>query len=262
MTEIKLHTYGEKLIVSEKVTIASGDINSAKLVVEFDEAWDGYPARTAILKNDKVTGDVEVLMVGNECTIPPEVLQKNGTLKIAVRAATTNGTDILTSSVIAYTIVEGASPGTTTLTPPMDLYQQYLAAMKGEYDPLSLALKADYNAFTANILNILSGDVLWTNPDSTVEFAAQTVALDLAEYKRIKIIFIDDLSSDSYRSESECSRKDVTYHIHCITEGTSSRAIYRPYTFTDTGIVFGSGYWENEEDTERCIPVEIIGYKY
>lgn len=271
MTELKLHTYGEKLIVSEKVTIASGDINSAAIAVEFDECWDNYPARTAIFKNDKVTGNIEVLMVDNKCTIPAEVLQKNGTLKISVRAATLDGTALKTSTKVRYTIAEGASPGTITLTPTMDLYQQYLAAMDAKYNVHYLeyvekvnALKADFDAYCETNL---SGETVWTNPDSSVEFPAQTIELDLAEYVRFKIVFKHTTGSTAARSMAECRGKGHLYHHDCITLGTHSLdQIFRSWIVNDDGIVFEDAYKGGSSDDEVAntylIPVEIIGYKY
>lgn len=265
MTELKLHTYGEKLIVSEKVTISSGDINSAAIVVEFDECWDNYPARTAIFKNDKITGNIEVLMVDNKCTIPAEVLQKNGTLKISIRAASIDGAALKTSTKIRYTIAEGASPGTTTLTPTMDLYQQFLAALHGEYDPLSLKLKKDYNSFTSNVLNLMSGDVLWENPDITAEFPAQKITLDLTEYVRFKIVF-NHGDGDDVRSMAECRGKGFSYHHECVMMGTHTLdQVFRAWTVNDDGIVFENAYESGSSDdeisNEYLVPVEIIGYK-
>lgn len=265
MTELKLHTYGEKLIVSEKVTIASGDINSAAIAVEFDECWDNYPARTAIFKNDKVTGNIEVLMVDNRCTIPAEVLQKNGTLKISIRAASLDGAALKTSTKVRYTIAEGASPGTTTLTPTMDLYQQYLAAMHEKLDPVQTALleafaeykdalEEDYQAKMAAMMTMLQGDVLWENPSPESPYDGGTIEANLTEYCRF-VVVAKEFYNEFIHKGIELRFASVCY----------DPTYWRNIKFTDTSITIS----QTDDDmagnaiyNDRVIPIKIIGYKY
>ena len=156
MTEIKLHTHGEKLIVSEKATLASGNINSAELHVALDEAWAAYPNISASFETKEYIEPVDVLMIAKTateyvCVIPAEVLQEQGTLEIAIRGITNDGEKAKTSSYARYNIVRGASPGDITLKPTMDLYQQYLAAMDEKTAPLFNAYKAAMDAKYAEL---------------------------------------------------------------------------------------------------------------
>ena len=283
MTELKLHTYGEKLIVSEKVTIASGDINSAAIAVEFDECWDNYPARTAIFKNDKVTGNIEVLMVDNKCTIPAEVIQKNGTLKISIRAVSLDGTALKTSTKIRYTIAEGASPGTTTLTPTMDLYQQYLAAMHEKAEPLFDAYKkqmdAEYAAkhaqmttenaqFRAALLELLEPKTLWENTDlrdGNDWNSERKISVNLSGFKHFVVFFL----AEEYETESPVAfiwtEKNKTHTASTHVLDDDKIIMYRDCMLENDGLTVGKLYdsTPNIHDgsgADHLIPHKIIGY--
>lgn len=288
MTELKLHTYGEKLIVSEKVTIASGDINSAAIVVEFDECWDNYPARTAIFKNDKVTGNIEVLMVDNKCTIPAEVLQKNGTLKISIRAASIDGAALKTSTKIRYTIAEGASPGTTTLTPTMDLYQQYLKAMNEKAEPLFDAYKKQMDAeheanmaameieharFKAEFLKLLEPTVLWENPDplntksfnTTKDNTDNTVVIegDFSGFKYYTVVFTVEVKDGESTKGNMCSpfvEKGVEQTCYW-REFSAQRTIRKSFVVNDNDVTFTVFDTTGVVSEGSClIPYQILGF--
>ena len=288
MTELKLHTYGEKLIVSEKVTIASGDINSAAIAVEFDEAWANYPAKTAIFKNDKVTGNIEVLMVDNKCTIPAEVLQKNGTLKISIRAASIDGAALKTSTKIRYTIAEGASPGTTTLTPTMDLYQQYLAAMNEKAEPLfeeykkqmdaeheanMAAMETEHARFKAEFLKLLEPVVLWENPDplntksfnTTKDNTDNTIVIegDFSGFKYYTVVFTLEVEGGKSTRGNICSpfvEKGVEQTCYW-REFSDLRTVRKSFVVNDNDVTF-TVFDTTGVMTEGCclIPYQILGF--
>ncbi len=281
MTEIKLHTYGEKLIVSEKVTLAAGNINSAELHVTVDEGWAAYSNFSATFETKEYTEPVEKLMVAKTateyvCVIPSEVLQHQGTLEIGIRGIANDGEMAKTSSIAKYNIVKGATPGAITLKPTMDMYQQYLAAMDSKTAPLfnayketmdadyaakTKALEDDYAKYKVDLLESMNGTVLWENPALTEEFAAQTVELDLSEYKRICIVF-----KNGTLSEWTSSLKGQTYEVHETDYSNSTSINSREYSFDDAGVTFGDaghpGTTDSRRDNDRLKPVKIIGYKY
>lgn len=218
MTEIKLHTLGEKLIVSEKVTLASGNINSAELHVTLDEAWAAYPNISATFETKEYIEPVDVLMLAKTateyvCVIPAEVLQEQGTLEIAIRGVSNDGETAKTSSYARYNIVRGASPGDITLKPTMDLYQQYLAAMNDKTAPLFEAYKKDiqaeheknmlmmseeYETFKAACIDLMKPIPLWTNPEpfnfgifegTGYEDVAVKFNADLSGYQHYIVVF-------------------------------------------------------------------------
>lgn len=223
MTEIKLHTHGEKLIVSEKVTLASGNINSAELHVILDEAWAAYPNITASFETKEYVEPVDVLMTAKTateyvCVIPAEVLQEQGTLEIAIRGVTNDGETAKTSTYAKYNIVRGASPGNITLKPTMDLYQQYLAAMEKAVAPAQDALlqrldekfegheakvDEDFAKFKAMMCELMKPTTLWESPMPNNESEATAlkynwngtetikIPVDLSAYNSFVVLFYE-----------------------------------------------------------------------
>ena len=279
MTEIKLHTYGEKLLVTEKVTLASGNINSAELHVTLDEAWSAYPNISATFETKEYIEPVDVLMTaktGTEyvCVIPAEVLQHQGVLEIAIRGVSNDGEKAKTSSYARYNIVKGASPGSIMLKPTMDLYQQYLAAMDSKVAPLFEAYKSaikaelteDYGLFKAALLELMKPVPLWTNPDpynvyvfehgSTINFD-----VDLSKYRHFLVLFTVKV----YHGEpthgtmcSMCSEKGVEESMQMYTE--DGKSVVRSYVIKDDGITFTtSGSLTHESHGAWYIPYQILG---
>lgn len=284
MTTIKLLANDQHLTVTEKPKVASGDVESVKLKVEFDALWGNYTARSAVFYTANNSTVYEALMMDDECVIPHEVLSEPGTLCIGIRGLKADGTAIKTSTVVKYKIAEGAStPAESTKEPSPDMYQQLLASIDSKLDPFradfnhvvnvkfaeqSQAVNDAMNSAVSNVetkINdevyaIMAGDVLWTNPDATVAFPAQTIELDLTEYKRFDIIFKTAVDEDHYYQHS-CNRKNVAWY--CDVHLSSSNLTYRKVTFSDSGVDFteaSAGMASNKN--KYMIPVEIIGYKF
>lgn len=281
MTEIKLHTYGEKLIVSEKVTLASGNINSAELHVTVDEAWAAYSNFSATFETKEYIEPVEKLMVAKTateyvCVIPSEVLQHQGILEIGIRGISNDGEMAKTSSIAKYNIVKGASPGNITLKPTMDMYQQYLAAMDSKTAPLFNAYKeamdADYKAKTTALeedyqakMASLSGELLWENPEPTAGFEQQEIRLDLAEYKRFILIYKSERRGEVCK-EVTVSEKEILYEIRRDFNTSLGYYTKRTIRIDDTQISFsaGSGYYGGNTYNydEDIIPYKLYGFKW
>lgn len=96
--------------------------------------------------------------------------------------------------------------------------------------------------------------LLWTNPDTTINFNAQTVSIDLTNYQCliIKTLGIrgENLYTFQYINKNEGSAKLVAAY-----SGNNARV--RPITsINDSGITFASG-----DSVAYVIPVEIYGMK-
>ena len=282
MTTLPVTLGDQTLIAMEKVKIASGDIESVFLKVEFDENWAEFTARSASFYTSHDATAQEIMLIDNQCTIPADLLAQPGTLYIGIVGATTDGSAVKTSSVTGFRIVQGANHAYTTIKPKMDMYQQFLAAVKEEHSPLLNAMRTEMNGkyadFTSritealetleeNMLDTLNGEVVWTNDDDTQTFERQTIKLDLSEYKKVVIRFkqhTTDSALNAY-SESACSVKGVKYgHF---TSGTSSNAnvttsYNRNFVFRDTGVDFVNGTRNGDQNDNVCIPVEIRAFKY
>lgn len=146
MTVIRLVTKDQELIIAEKPLLASGDVNSVVLHVDFDSAWDRYIARTAVFYTSKDSTVYEKLLGNGECIIPDEVLTDTGTLFVGVRGVPVDGSAQKTSAMVKYKIVEGAKPGTYTIHVTPDLYQQYIEAINGQFDPVTTKIREDFDA--------------------------------------------------------------------------------------------------------------------
>lgn len=288
MTEIHLATEDQDLIVSKAPTLASGDINTVLIVVDFDSSWDEYEAKTASFYTSKDATVYERIFV-DEMTmteglktfviVPPEVLVQKGTLFIAVKGATADGSKVKTSEVIRYKIVEGTPASKKTLFATPDLYQQYLQRMDEGLTPTRTKMEANFQAYTeqakaellASLPAALSGELLWENPDPTAEFKSQTIQLDLSKYKRVHIISVvkkhGTNSGDSY-SETVITQKDVSVCMFNDTTTSSSNGgnelFIRRAKMSDSSVYFedahGTGSYSTTND--KLIPVKIIGYIY
>ena len=272
MTTIRLLTSGQHLGAVQKVKLASGDVDSVFLDVSFDSSWDEFTARTAVFYTSHDDTVLEMLLIDNKCTVPHEVLEKESTLFIGVRALTTDGTKIKTSSIVKLKIVQGANAAYTTISPTMDAYQQYLAAMSEQIDPV---LKEEHDKIDKHInecadktLSEVAGVVLWTNLDPTAEFAAQKIEIDLSDYNRIHILFKFTDDTAVY-AEEICTHKGIPYTAKVadlceIGKTPGSRIHYRTFICSDTGVEFSVGK-ENgvaSDAFEHCIPCEIRAYRH
>lgn len=278
MTTIYLRTTDQVLAVSQRPKIAAGDVESVKLHVEFDSMWDKYTGKTAVFHTSNDATIYEALLLQGECTVPHEVLHKEGTLFIGVRGVPTDGTAIKTTTLVKQKIVKGADTGAKTLLPSPDIYQQYIKAtgdkinpiVKDEIDKWDKRVQQrenQLNAYLTEAKEFMEGTVVWTNPDETVSMANQTITKDLSKYIRFKIIYKFDTSATRYEV-AEIIEKGKSFILSAnalksstiYTENIASRTV----TVTDSTISFSVGYKINQgdQDNSRCIPCKVIAYKY
>lgn len=298
MTEIKLHTYGERLIVSEKVTLSSGNVNSAIVVVEFDEIWKGYPNKCAIFSREGKDG-VEVLatqildtdgnIVDEYFKIPPSVLKTKGVLEIGIRGDSKDGGKVLTSTIIRYNIERGANLGTITLEPDMDLYRQYLASMDASVAPLFDAYRRDidglytamiedirtrHSNFQQAMIELTQPNILWTNSNTGAQ-AGQTYSISsLKNYNHFLVIFHEYVGKVGGNSDqtvppqkivSSICQKNTSYTVTYV-DGFSSSSTYKPYTRTfslsDTALTTANALLEGVDNNYNSflVPYQIIGW--
>lgn len=274
MTTIKLRTSDQHLIVTNKVKIAKGDINSVDLRVYLDSAWDEFPNLSATVSNDAVNNVPKLdftLMpnsgaVYHENAIPSLMLSKAGTLSISISGVSNDGTKKKTSTIVKMKVYESLVNAETTIEPELDLYMQYLAALKEELNPTSAYLNRVIEAKAAEIEEMIeeqrtwmNGDVLWENPDPSAEIGDEglTIPIDRTQYTRLHI----EVLSGTVDSEDETKAFRQCLCIHSngkYTAATVAGASSRTITVTDTNIQIGKSS-HGDGDT---IPFKIIGYKY
>ena len=268
MTTLYLTTSDQHLITAQKVKIASGDINSVQLCVTFDSLWDNYPARTAVFYTSNDDTRIEVLLIDNACVIPSEVLTESCILYVGIRGVSSDGTKVKTSAIVQHKIVPGVGSGKTTISPTMDLYQQYIAAMDNRVDPIfneiRTKLAEDFAEQLSGITDFLEADVLWENPSPDERFAAQTIEMDLSKYKRFSVLFRGSCRSDSEHYEVDFSEKNVLQSVSCSeTYMGDSYFLGRQLTFLNTGVqITKSVDASGKENNKKIVPIKIKGYIY
>ena len=270
MTTINLLTHDQSLIAMHRVKIASGDVESVKLCVEFDEVWDIFPNRSASFYNSTDSTVYEAMLVDNECIVPHEVLANAGVLFVAITGASLDGNSIKTTTEAKYRVFQGATRSDLTLAPSKDLFQQYLGAISDGLAPHIKAMndKVDEKINQINAVAdsfVQTGTVLWKKGDNPVLYDGNPMEIDLSEYKRFKILFQHTRTNDEY-SVAEVLKKDIWHHHACVNTSVSDMHTYsRSFLFTDTSIQFGltktTDISGNDNTTDVLIPVEIIGFK-
>ena len=131
----------------------------------------------------------------------------------------------------------------------------------------------------ATIDNISNGsdsskpELLWTNPAPRSAFAAQTVSLDLSNYKSVCIEYVQNNDSSAYVYPKVFYAVGDTVSVpasgatqQAVTGGAFGlRGIMmstaRDLTITTTGITFGTGYTYQNTGTQYAIPTRIWGIK-
>lgn len=126
MTTINLFANDQHLTAVFKPKIASGDMNSVLLHVEFDPIWDRF-TKSAVFFTSSDETVYEMILTDGECTVPHEVLAESGTLFIGVRGVSAENSAIKTSTLVKYKVDAGAPVGDgTTVDPTPDVYQQIM----------------------------------------------------------------------------------------------------------------------------------------
>lgn len=161
MTTIHAILQDQNLTAIESPTIASGDRKTVQITVDFDSNWDGF-IKSAVFFTSLDNKVYEVIMSGNTCTVPMEVLADKCYLFIGIRGNDSSGA-VKTSTLIRYKIQEGSPVSNAeAVDPTPDVYQQILFAYEGTNDRVD-ALDAQNDALAygesgggKNLLNIIS----------------------------------------------------------------------------------------------------------
>ena len=128
MTKIYLVATDQTLTVRQNPKVASGNVNTVHVNVEFSTHWDGFGKSAVFFRDEKGAKPYEKVLTAGECVVPPEVLIDDGIIFIGVRGVGSNGV-VKASALIKYKIVDGAPEGEgTSVEPTASVYQQLLAA--------------------------------------------------------------------------------------------------------------------------------------
>lgn len=125
-------------------------------------------------------------------------------------------------------------------------------------------------AITRNDLtNILNGvlpptpseyrKLLWTNPNPTSSFAAQTISLDLSDYDEVEIE-AKQLASGSI---IQLCRVGIGKQTKCLfRDGNANNFYTRTFIVSASSVQFGDAYYNATLTNTDCVPTAIYGIKY
>lgn len=102
--------------------------------------------------------------------------------------------------------------------------------------------------------------LLWTNPNPSTSFEAQTVSIDMTNYQSI-IIKTVGVRGDTTYTKQYINKNDS--NIKMVATYSGSGASIRSITnISDNGITFGNGQIVGGSASSLyCIPIEIYGLK-
>lgn len=292
MTTLNVILNDQTLIAAEKVKLASGDIDSVFLNVEFDAAWDEFPHRTASFFTSRNATPIERLLTDDQCIVPADVLAKSCTMYVGIIGVSEDGSTVKTSDNVRFKIVQGANHSQTTISPKLNLYQQYLEAVKKAVSPAQEVLLArlekrikeheveiaeEYARFKGALVEMIRPVTAWENDEPTnakwFNSSTNTVNVDLSNYSSFLVVFYEHGNNTGYNytvssilvGSPMIVEKGVKYYIET-SEGHGDNPSRRGFTLTDEGAVFdpceykinasnsynSGGYW--------FIPAKIIGF--
>lgn len=100
--------------------------------------------------------------------------------------------------------------------------------------------------------------LVWTNPNPTSNFAAQTLSLDLSGYDAVAIVSRQAGNTDRVSWDFALIGETIVTQV----KNMASATIYgRSAEATSSGIVFGNGYAGSTAGATNAIPVKIYGIK-
>lgn len=108
--------------------------------------------------------------------------------------------------------------------------------------------------------------LLWTNPNPTSNFSAQTISLDLSEYDAVDVVAIASRTSDKMGTCRIYFGAPVSQGLYLLGDDATKHA--RDLTLHTDGITFQNGYYQymssgasKTTDSGQAIPYKIYGVK-
>lgn len=103
--------------------------------------------------------------------------------------------------------------------------------------------------------------LLWTNPDPTSSFAAQTVSADLSGYSFYGIVPIFSTATPNIIPMQVFPCDDSQNHVMTVTARSNNNNGGRQITFSTSGLTFGAGTYSGSSNNSYAIPYKIYGIK-
>ena len=108
----------------------------------------------------------------------------------------------------------------------------------------------------------ISMTLLWTNPDDTVNFAAQKISLDLSSYGAIGIVPRFGVGTRTIMPMQIFEIDDGTEHnMITIQSASYNRTGGRAFTVDSTGVDFEGGNYNGSSGNNYALPIKIYGIR-
>ena len=106
--------------------------------------------------------------------------------------------------------------------------------------------------------------LLWTNPNPSSSFAAQTVSTDLSDYDEVEVICKPYSADASYfTSRVKVGNRGMLYSQTGYGSPVRIYGTQRNFTPTSTGVAFGDGLdFSASVSNAYCVPYQIYGISY
>lgn len=278
------------IIVTDKVARPDVDApiivcGNSDYVIDFvfDNEWEEYEIKNAIFtfKRGGQKKAIEVVFTGTQCAVP--ILSGIDEVWIGVYAG-----ELHTTTPARFACKKSAVCDVARMEdPPTDVYNQLLEVLKNNF-PIEAGLAAreaaDYayqqieaarslmeqeieNMYATladkidrqYVLDMVNGVTVWENPDVTVSFEAQTIDLDLSQYNRFAVIYLERTSLSARRSEVNVYEKDVYYTVTIADPTTNYGGVEARYVkISDNSIQFS----DSSSSNGYLIPLKVMAYKY
>lgn len=104
--------------------------------------------------------------------------------------------------------------------------------------------------------------LLWTNPNPTATFAAQTVTVDLSGYTAVLIKTLNDRTSNTPQYHTELVFVGDSSVCYSSNANTTAYQYKRQADVTTSGVTFGGGFRNTSAGSGYAIPQNIYGVTF
>lgn len=122
-------------------------------------------------------------------------------------------------------------------------------------------IKSVVNNNATELTNI-TGQILWTNPNPTSNFVAQTITLNSDDYDMYEVIFYGSVTKADTLTTGRIPKGENAFAIQAYNTGSGNVLRTRSFKYVDdTTLNITIGTSNGIQAPEANIPTYIIGYK-